>query len=57
MKHVIFTNNTGSDVRQFDKIIIDCVKNDKPLPEEIADIFTLDIIEVDGLPRGILRFA
>lgn len=57
MKHVIFANNTNADIRDFDNIIIDCVKNNKSLPEELADLFTLDIIEVDGLPRGILNFA
>jgi hypothetical protein len=54
---IVFTNNTGYDIRDFDSVFIKCVLENLPLPEEIADIFELKIITVDGLPRGILNFA
>lgn len=55
--HVILVNNTMSDIRIFEKVIIQCVRENKPLPEELEDIFNLKIIQIDGKPRGILNWA
>lgn len=57
MSHTVIVNNTGYDIRDVDPIFIKCVLEDQPLPEELADIFELKIITVDGLPRGIVNFA
>ena len=58
MKNVILVNNTQSDIRGFvEAAIINAVKTDGVLPEELQDIFTLEVIEVDGEVRGILNAA
>lgn len=54
---IMLVNNTGADVEMFKSAIFDAIKNDSPLPEEIADLFTLEIIYVNGQKRGILEFA
>jgi hypothetical protein len=55
--HIILVNNTCADISMFDAVLIDCVKEGKALPECIADLLTLNIITVDGKPRGIVDFA
>ena len=50
-------NNTGKDISMFIPVLNDCVKNAKALPEDLADIFSLKIINVDGADRGIVEFA
>lgn len=55
--NVILVNNTGCDIRDFDAEIIAAVRNGGRLPEELADLFTLTIIEVDDGIRGILNPA
>jgi hypothetical protein len=57
MKKVILVNNTRSDIRDFDTVFIECVRNNKPLPEELADLFTLEVVEIDGERRGTIRAA
>ena len=57
MDNVILVNNTGADIRNFDTAIISAIKNNTSLPEEIADLFNLEIISVNGKPRGILTAA
>lgn len=55
--HVILVNNTGCDIRDFDAEIIAAVRNGGTLPEELADLFDLKVIIVDGEVRGILNPA
>ena len=55
--HVILVNNTGSDIRDFESYIIDAIRNNTALPDEISDLFNLAIIEVNGKVRGILTAA
>jgi hypothetical protein len=51
-------NKTGEDISMFRPIIMDCIKNlSTDLPEEIADIFSLNIITVDDGIRGVLDWA
>ena len=55
---VDLVNNTSCDLRMFSAAIIAGVKDGSGLPEELADLFTLEIISNDdGTPRGILRAA
>lgn len=55
--NITLVNNTCCNISDFDAILNDCVKNKAALPEELADLFTLEIIEVDGALRGILNIA
>lgn len=54
---VVLVDNTHGSIRMFEKHFIALVKDGTPLPEEIADLFEVKIIEVDGKPRGIVNFA
>ncbi len=56
-KHIILVNNTCADISMFDAVLINCVNENKALPECIADLLTLSIITVDGQSRGIINFA
>lgn len=56
-KHIILVNNTSSDIRLIEAAIIEAIKAGQPLPEDLADMFSLEVITVDGKPRGILNFA
>lgn len=53
----MIVNNTGKDLSMFNKVIMDCIVNNKPLPEEISDIFTLKIINVNGQLRGVIDWV
>lgn len=56
----IFVNNTGVDVSPWDEQIIHSVRTGEPLPEDIADLFSLTIrhdLNADGSPRGFLGWA
>lgn len=54
---VILVNNTGSDIRMFDEVLADCVNNSKPLPEDMADTFSLEIfVRPSGSKYGVLNF-
>lgn len=55
--NIILVNNTGENLRMFDAVLIDCVRNDKPLPEELADLIRLDIVIVGGERRGVINAA
>ena len=55
--NITLVNNTSCNISMFDAEIINAVKTGCGLPEELADLFTLTIITVDGLPRGILNAA
>ena len=54
---ITLVNNTGADISLFDAVFNTCVNENAPLPVELADLFNLTVITVDGLPRGILSFA
>ncbi len=54
---VAYVNRTGADIRFLDHMILHAVKTGTELPEDIADIFTLEIIEVEDGIRGLLDFA
>jgi len=41
----------------FDEVFKDCVLNETPLPEELQDIFSLEIIERDGEHIGIIDWV
>lgn len=59
-QNFIFVNMTGVDVRQWDMEIAHSVRTGAPLPEDIADLMTLEIrhdLNPDGSPRGILRMV
>ena len=59
-QNFIFVNNTGVDVRPWDMEIAHAVRTGGPLPDDIADLMTLEIrhdLNPDGSPRGILRMA
>jgi hypothetical protein len=55
--NVILVNNTGADLSKFENEFISAVRNGGNLPEELADLFTLNIITVEDGLRGILDFA
>ena len=57
MENIIYVNNTGKDVSMFHSVFVDCVKNAKALPEDLADVFSLKIVNVNGADRGIVEFA
>lgn len=52
-------NNTDADLRDMglDELIIEGIRNGSGLPEDVADLFHLEIIEVEGKARGILTWA
>ena len=50
-------NNTNSDIRMFDKVISDAIKNGGVLPEELADIFKLTPVKVGDETRWIIDWA
>ena len=55
-----YVNNTDADVSPWHTQIAHSVLTGEPLPEDIADLFTLEIrhdLNADGTPRGILRWA
>lgn len=54
---VILVNNTNADIRCFESAIIRSIRNRQPLPAEIRDLFSLEIVKVNGKRRGILRKA
>lgn len=54
---IILFNRAGADTRMFDAAILDCIRNSKPLPDEIADLFTLTPVEVADGTRFVLDWA
>jgi hypothetical protein len=57
LSSVALVNNTNADTSEFRGIFITAIINGSPLPEEIADLFNLRVIEVEDGLRGILDFA
>ena len=58
MSRIDLANNTGCDIRVFEAQIISAVCNGDGIPEELADLFALEITtNGDGTPRGILTLA
>lgn len=54
----LLVNNTGSDIRgEIEAAVWDAARSGSALPEEIADLFTLTVVEVDGEIRAILDAA
>jgi hypothetical protein len=54
---VILANMTGEDLRGFDHVFLDAVRNGGVLPPELADLFTMTLVEVEDGIRGVIRFA
>lgn len=51
-------NSTCSDIRGFvEEEVFKCITNRTALPEELADIFQLELFEKDGVPCGTLKWA
>jgi hypothetical protein len=57
LSKVALVNNTNADTSEFSSIFVASIINETPLPEEIADLFNLRVIEVEDGLRGILDFA
>jgi hypothetical protein len=62
-RDILIVNNTGVDTSMFDSVFHKAALTGK-LPEELADLFTLEILDgeftINGqtfLRRGILNFA
>jgi len=53
----ILANNTGADLRMFESHLIAVVKDGTPLPEELADLLVVTIIEAADGRRGIVTWA
>lgn len=57
LSKVALVNNTNADTSEFSGIFITSIINGTALPEEIADLFDLKVIEVEDGLRGILNFT
>ena len=57
LSKIALVNNTNADTSDFRAIFVSCIVNGTALPEEIADLFDLKVIEVEDGLRGILDFA
>jgi hypothetical protein len=56
--NIMLVNNTGTDIRgMVENAVMDAVRNEQPLPEELADIFNLEVRMVDGSRRAFLSFS
>ena len=53
----ILANNTGADLRTFDAHFIAYVRDGKALPAELADLFTVTIVEAEDGIRGVIDWA
>lgn len=57
---IIYVNNTGVDLRPYEGQIIASLKKDGTLPEELADLFVVQVapmVNPDGSPRYVLKAA
>jgi hypothetical protein len=56
---VIMVNNTGEDLRTFgfDAYILAFIRFGTPLPEEMDDLFTVELYEAADGVRGIVNWA
>jgi len=50
-------NNSGCDIRDFDRYFLAVVNEGAELPEELADLFVVEVIEVADGFRGIINAA
>ena len=57
LSKIALVNNTNADTSDFRTIFGSSIINGTALPEEIADLFDLKVIEVEDGLRGILNFA
>lgn len=58
--NIVYGNNTGADVRDWHREIVQACENGGILPEELADVFRLTRSPVnnpDGSPRYVLDWA
>lgn len=58
--NITLVNNTGADIRDFEAALIAHVNEGVALPEAIADLLTVKILEAynaDGSNRGIVNWA
>ena len=53
----LLVNNTGCDLQNFEPIVQACIRTGDTLPDELADLFTLDVRTVNGQVRGFLNLA
>lgn len=56
-KNPTYVVNVAVDVSWLHDVFVECVRNRSELPEEIADLFTWKVIDVNGEARGILGAA
>lgn len=54
---VVFVNNTDACDSFVREAVVEAVREGLPLSEELADIFTLTIVEVEDGIRGVLNWA
>ncbi len=53
--NIDIVNNTGSDIRLYEAVILEALRTTGALPEDFADLFT--VARLDGLnPNGSPRF-
>ena len=54
---IAYMNNTGSDVREFDTVIMAAIANGGKFEEDYADIFTLTKTPEGSAVEYVLNFA
>ncbi len=60
MNNITLVINVAADVRLFNNILIECVNTNSQLPEELADLFNLEVMvgyNENGSNRGVLTAA
>ena len=53
----IYANNTGQDIREFEPVILEAIKNNGTFPDDYADIFVLTKTPEGSAVDWILNFA
>jgi len=54
---IMIVNNTDADIYPWLGAFIEAAKTDSVLPEEIRDIFSLKVLDLNGTRRGIVTWA
>lgn len=54
---MLLVNNTGVALGEFERAIREAVAAGAPLPESIADLFAVEVIDVGGERRIVVRWA
>jgi len=54
---IMIVNNTDADIYPWLGAFIEATKIDSALPEEIRDIFSLKVLDLNGTRRGIVTWA